>query len=1175
MRTAAPNRPAATTMPAPVQKSHHAGPTVSAAPPRTNPTMTVTVVAQEVGRPWCTGGAPAGWLSEACRRGSVSSPVTRGDTSCSVNERSSPRCRSYYSPEGARPLTSRPRLPPLRRLGLVAHLAYDDMRGGAPATVAVRGRQDDPRGARREVPPIIDSVLRAGEGRILRKLKRISEQVNSIEDDFVAMSDAELRGMTDEFRQRLADGETLDDLLPEAFATVREAAKRTLGQRPFDVQIMGGAAMHMGNIAEMKTGEGKTLAAVLPSYLNALEGKGVHVVTVNDYLAKRDAEWMGRIHRLLGLEVGVILAQMTPAERKVAYAADVTYGTNNEFGFDYLRDNMAWSLEECVQRGHHYAIVDEVDSILIDEARTPLIISGPADQSPRWYVEFAKIAPRLRRGEDGEGDYEVDEKKKTVGILESGVEKVEDWLGIDNLYDPVNTPLVSFLNNAIKAKELYKRDKDYVVMNGEVLIVDEFTGRILHGRRFSEGMHQAIEAKEGVQIKDENQTLATITLQNYFRLYEKLAGMTGTALTEANEFHQIYKLGVVPIPTNEPMIRVDHPDVVYQTAQAKFEAVAEDIEECYKRGQPVLVGTTSVEKSEYLSGLLKRRGVPHEVLNAKYHEREAAIVAQAGRKGAVTVATNMAGRGTDIMLGGNPEFIADAELHQRGLSPVETPDEYEAAWPEAVARAKQAVAAEHEEVTELGGLYVLGTERHEARRIDNQLRGRSGRQGDPGMTRFYLSLEDDLMRMFNSARVGAIMDRLNIPADVPVESKVVTRAIRSAQPQVEQQHFEIRKDVLKYDDVLNRQRQVIYSERRKVLEGADLREQIRDMIDEVIASYVTAATSEGFPEEWDLDKLWRAFRQLFPISVSVDDVVEEAGGELAGLSAELITELVTADAQAAYDRREQELTPELMRELERRVVLSVLDRKWREHLYEMDYLREGIGLRAMAQRDPLVEYQREGFDMFNAMMDAIKEESVGALFNLQVEVQENPIVEEAQDAPGAQAGAGSSAHAAAPAGTPAGPAAGAAGRTGGGPPGDGDPTARPAGTVATAAGNGSARPAPVTGSAGGAGAGAAGPAGRGGKHRGHARGGRAGERHAEAGGAAVPPPIPAGLAPSTRPGQLQYTAPSVDGGMHVEHHREPAGGDGFARVGRNDPCPCGSGRKFKRCHGDPRIRAGG
>jgi preprotein translocase subunit SecA len=1065
------------------------------------------------------------------------------------------------------------------------------------------------------VPVIIDSVLRAGEGKILRKLKRIAQQVNSIEDDFVAMSDAELRGMTDELRQRYADGESLDELMPEAFATVREAAQRTLGQRHFDVQLMGGAAMHLGNIAEMRTGEGKTLTSVLPAYLNALTGQGVHVVTVNDYLAKRDAEWMGRVHQFLGLEVGVILAEMQPEERRTQYAADVTYGTNNEFGFDYLRDNMAWSLDDCVQRGHYFGVVDEVDSILIDEARTPLIISGPAEQSARWYVEFAKIAPRLRRGVDGEGDYEVDEKKKTVGILESGVEKVEDTLGIDNLYDPVNTPLVSFLNNAIKAKELYKKDKDYVVMNGEVLIVDEFTGRILHGRRYNEGMHQAIEAKEGVQIKDENQTLATITLQNYFRLYDKLGGMTGTAITEANEFHQIYKLGVVPIPTNKPMIRADESDVVYQTQTAKFEACVEDIVERHSKGQPVLVGTTSVEKSEILSTMLKRRGVAHEVLNAKYHEREAAIVAMAGHKGAVTVATNMAGRGTDIMLGGNPDFIADLELHQRELSPLETPEAYETAWPAAVAKAKQAVAQEHEEVVAAGGLYVLGTERHESRRIDNQLRGRSGRQGDPGETRFYLSLEDDLMRMFNSDRVGAIMDRLNIPADVPVESKVVTRAIRSAQTQVEQQNFEIRKDVLKYDDVLNRQRKVVYDERHQVLEGADLKDQILRMTDEVIESYTAGATSEGFPEEWDLDKLWKAFRQLFPITITVDDMIEEAGDK-AGLTADLITEVVTENARDAYERREEELTPDVMRVFERQVVLSVLDRKWREHLYEMDYLREGIGLRAMAQRDPLVEYQREGFDMFNAMMDGIKEESVGALFNLKVEVQQNPITEEAGEtgvaAPGTAPDLGvAPAAGPAPGSAPAVPSApataapsrgmaapgtgtaapGTAPRTGGnGAPGrSGAGASRAsnkttAGARATASKTGAGAKTPAGSGSGaktpaGSGSGAKTPAGTGrsagagrttagagGRHRGGPK-----NPEAEGNGNGPAPVLPAGLGP--RPsGALQYTAPSVDGGTHVESHVEGTPTGGFANVGRNDPCPCGSGRKYKRCHGDPRNR---
>jgi preprotein translocase subunit SecA len=1001
----------------------------------------------------------------------------------------------------------------------------------------------DPQGARREVPVIIDRVLRTGEGKILRQLRRIAEQVNSIEEDFAPLSDAELRAMTPQFRERLANGESLDDVLPEAFAAVREAAKRTLGQRHFDVQIMGGAALHGGNIAEMRTGEGKTLVATLPSYLNALTGQGVHVVTVNDYLAKRDSEWMGRVHRFLGLEVGVILAQMTPEERRKQYAADITYGTNNEFGFDYLRDNMAWGLEECVQRGHLYAIVDEVDSILIDEARTPLIISGPAEQSARWYTEFAKIAPRLRKSEeeDDGGDYEVDEKKRTVGVLESGVEKVEDWLGIDNLYESVNTPLVSFLNNAIKAKELYKRDKDYVVMNGEVLIVDEFTGRILHGRRYNEGMHQAIEAKEGVVIQNENQTLATITLQNYFRLYDKLAGMTGTAQTEANEFHQIYKLGVVPIPTNKPMIRADHSDVVYQTAQAKFDAVVDDLVERYEAGQPVLVGTTSVEKSEVLSRLLKRAGVPHEVLNAKNHEREAAIVAKAGRKGAITVATNMAGRGTDIMLGGNPEFIADLELHQRGLSPVETPEDYEKAWPEAVDKAKRAVAEEHEEVIGLGGLYVLGTERHESRRIDNQLRGRSGRQGDPGESRFYLSLEDDLMRMFNSDKVAHFMEWLKTPPEVPIESKAVSRSIRSAQTQVEQQNFEIRKDVLKYDDVLNRQRKVIYGERRQVLEGADLHEQVRQMIDEVVTAYVTGATEEGFPEEWDLDRLWTAFRELYHPALTADEVIEEVGGEKAGLSRDFLVEVIKEDAQNAYDKREDDITPDRMRELERQVVLAVLDRRWREHLYEMDYLREGIGLRAMAQRDPLIEYQREGYDLFNSMMEGIKEDSVGHLFNLQPEFQQNPIVEEAEGADAAPAGL----RVAPPGQQLAPPGAGGAGV--GAAPGNGAPRGRHA--------------------AGGRGAQAG--RGRGAQADAQADGQPGGAQ--PGGGAGIVAP---GLSRPQRPARLSYSAPSADGGGQVERRTESTG-DKFAKVGRNAPCPCGSGRKYKLCHGDPRNRAYG
>jgi preprotein translocase subunit SecA len=990
------------------------------------------------------------------------------------------------------------------------------------------------------VPVIIDNILRAGEGKTLRKLRAMVSQINSIEDDFKALSDAQLRAMTDELKQRHADGESLDDLLPEAFATVREASNRVIGQRHFDVQLMGGGALHLGNIAEMKTGEGKTLTAVLPSYLNALTGRGVHVVTVNDYLAKYHAEWMGRVHRFLGLDVGVILANMDPDERRRQYAADVTYGTNNEFGFDYLRDNMAWGLEECVQRGHYFAIVDEVDSILIDEARTPLIISGPVDQNSIWYQEFAKIAPRLRRGEDGEGDYEVDEKKRTVGILESGVEKVEDWLGIDNLYESINTPLISFLNNAIKAKELYAKDKDYVVMNGEVLIVDEFTGRILHGRRWSEGMHQAVEAKEGVQIKDENQTLATITLQNYFRLYEKLSGMTGTALTEANEFHQTYGLGVVPIPTNMPMIRTDQADLVYQTQEAKYEALTEDIVERHAKGQPVLVGTTSVEKSELVSRLLKRKGVPHEVLNAKYHEQEAAIVARAGHKGAVTVATNMAGRGTDIMLGGNPEFLADLQLHQRGLSPVETTEDYEAAWPEAVEKCRKAVAEEHEEVVEVGGLYVLGTERHESRRIDNQLRGRSGRQGDPGESRFYLSLEDELMVRFNGEKIAHLMQLMKTPPDMPLESKPVSRAIRSAQSNVESLNFEIRKDVLKYDDVMNRQRKVVYDERRSVLEGADLEPQISGMIDDVVDGYVKGATADGFPEEWDLDKLWRALKQLYPVSITVNDAVEEAGGERSLLSREFLTEAISADAHAAYAGREQELTPEVMREVERRVVLSVLDRKWREHLYEMDYLREGVSLRGYGQRDPLIEYQREGYDMFTAMMDGIKEDSVGSLFNLQVQVQESPIMpEDGADGAGPAGPVISVAQPAAPAGSP--------GVT---PPSVAPPSVAPPGDSPR-------QPAQ--------------PSRKGRQQAGQPA--RSGQQSAATDAeASLPAGLARGLARPQRQGSLSYTAPSDDASGRAEHSTATAGDANFANVGRNAPCPCGSGKKFKLCHGDPRNR---
>ena len=828
---------------------------------------------------------------------------------------------------------------------------------------------------------LLDKILRMGEGKILRQLQAIAKQVNAIEDEYTSLSDEELRAQTDDFRQRFADGETLDDLMPEAFATVREAARRVLGQRHFDVQIMGGAALHLGNIAEMRTGEGKTLVATLPSYLNAISGEGVHVVTVNDYLAKYHAEWMGRIYHFLGLSVGVVVPGMTPAARREAYAADVTYGTNNEFGFDYLRDNMATSLEACVQRGHNFAIVDEVDSILIDEARTPLIISGPTQDEVKWYGEFAQIV----RDMEPDVHYEFDEKKRTVSVLAPGITKVEDHLGIENLYDSVNTPLISFLNNAIKARELFRKDKEYVVMNGEVLIVDEHTGRLLEGRRYNEGLHQAIEAKEKVRIREEYQTLATITLQNYFRLYKKLSGMTGTAMTEASEFDKTYGIGVVPIPTNQPVRRTDHPDFVYRTEDAKYEAVADDISDRHKAGQPVLVGTVSVEKSELLAGLLRKRGIPHEVLNAKQHEREASIVAMAGHKGAVTVATNMAGRGTDIMLGGSPEFLADEELRGRGLDPLETPEEYEAEWSVTLKKYEDQVKAEHDEVTELGGLAVIGTERHESRRIDNQLRGRAGRQGDPGESRFYLSLQDELMRLFKSDWVDWILTTMKIPDDVPIENKRVTSSIASAQAQVESQNFESRKNVLKYDDVMNRQRKVVYQERRRVLEGEDMHERVRTMISDVVTAYVVGAT-DGFPEDWDLEKLWTALGTLYPISLDRDEVVKQAAG-VEGLTTESLTSLIVSDALSAYDEREEQLGPEVTRELERRVVLSVLDRKWRENLYEMDYLREGIGLRAYSQRDPLVEYQREGYDMFNAMMDAIKEESVGFLFNVEVEIE--------------------------------------------------------------------------------------------------------------------------------------------------------------------------------------------
>ena len=828
----------------------------------------------------------------------------------------------------------------------------------------------------------LEKILRTGDKRVLRQLEAYTKAVNSLEDSFSSMTDEELRAETDKFRERVKDGESLDIMLPEAFAVVREASKRTLGKRHYDVQLMGGAALHLGNIAEMKTGEGKTLVATLPAYLNALSGKGVHIVTVNDYLAEYQANLMGRVFRFLGMECGVILSSMEPDERRKQYAADITYGTNNEFGFDYLRDNMAWTVEEQVQRGHNFAIIDEVDSILIDEARTPLIISGPAaGEANRWYAEFARIAATLlKRGED----YEVDEKKRTVGILESGIDKVEDHLGVKNLYESKNTPLIGFLNNSIKAKELFTNNKDYVVIDGEVLIVDEHTGRILPGRRYNDGIHQAIEAKEGVEIKPENQTMATVTLQNYFRMYDKLSGMTGTAETEAAEFMNTYELGVVPIPTNKGVQRIDNPDKVYRDEIAKFKAVVKDIKERHEKGQPILVGTASVENSEYLSRQLAKAGVRHEVLNAKNNEREAAIVAQAGRKGAVTVATNMAGRGTDIMLGGNPEFEAVEKMRELGLDPNSNSEAYEARWPEVLKACEDAAAEEHKEVTELGGLYVLGTERHESRRIDNQLRGRSGRQGDPGESRFYLSLTDELMRLFNTGMATRLMAAA--PEDSALDSKIVSRAIATAQSNVEGRNAEQRKNVLKYDDVLNRQREAIYKDRGRILHGDDLKEQIAGFVDEVLTTIIDARVAEGHAEDWDFDELWSALKQVYPISITVDDLAEDAG-DRTKITRDQIVKEVLADAHLIYDEREKSVGEESMREIERRVMLSVIGERWPEHLYEMEYLKEGIGLRAMAQRDPLVEYQREGYDMYQSMLGAIREETVTYLFNLDLSKQ--------------------------------------------------------------------------------------------------------------------------------------------------------------------------------------------
>jgi len=964
---------------------------------------------------------------------------------------------------------------------------------------------------------ILDRILRAGEGKKLKALQAIVPDVNALEPEFERLSDEQLQAKTNEFRQRLANGADLEDIMIEAFATVREAAKRVIGQRHFDVQIMGGAALHFGWVAEMKTGEGKTLVSTLPAYLNALTGRGVHVVTVNDYLARFHAEWMGRIHNFLGLSVGLVIPgfKSSPAEKRRQYAADITYGTNNEFGFDYLRDNMATRLADKTQRGHYYAIVDEVDSILIDEARTPLIISGRVADAAKLYYRFASIVRTLQRGVD----YEVEEDKRVVVPLEPGIDKVEAALGVENIYDEVQQNLVHQLLVALKAKELYKRDRDYIVQNGEVKIVDEFTGRILEGRRWSEGIHQAVEAKEGVRIKEENQTLATITLQNYFRMYEKLAGMTGTAATEAAELMSTYQLGVVQIPTNLPVRRIDHPDLIFKTEVAKFNAIVDDIAERYERGQPVLVGTVSVEKSEYLSRLLQQRGIPHEVLNAKQHAREAQIVAQAGRLHAVTVATNMAGRGVDILLGGNPEGLADIELLKEGFPPEvlldafalpvpleQMPSDFQELRAKAMARREELLAEfreqcriEGERVRELGGLYVIGSERHESRRIDNQLRGRSGRQGDPGESRFYLSLDDELMRLFATGALSYVMGKA-LPEDEPIEAKMVTKAIERAQTTVETRNAEIRKNVLKYDEVMNEQRKVIYARRDQILEGADLKTAAMDYLAEAVDALLETHCASAADDEWDLDGLAKELKTFWPTEIDVEQL-------RACRNTRQIFDLVTADAKAYYERREAELGSNVMREVERQVMLRIIDQRWREHLEEMDYLKEGINLRAMGQKDPLTEWQREGFEMFGSMMKAIAQDFVRYVMHVQVVKQ------------------------------PAAPAAAPAGR----PPAASSAASSPAPAPAEAAPAAPASPAPA----------ASGPAAP------------EGVENLQTSSAETEQP---NLLRSSRAPRIEQTAATArQGGRPAK--QETVVKDAWAKTPRNAPCPCGSGKKFKMCHG--------
>ncbi len=815
---------------------------------------------------------------------------------------------------------------------------------------------------------IITKIVGSKNERDLKQIYPIVRQINDLEPEMARRSDVELAALTPKFRERLAAGETLEDILPEAFAAVREVSKRTLNMRHFDVQLIGGVVLHRGRIAEMKTGEGKTLVATLPAYLNALEGKGVHIVTVNDYLAGRDADWMGKIYRALGLTVNCIQHPLTDEERKTAYAADITYGTNNELGFDYLRDNMKYDLGDCVQRGFNFAIVDEVDSILIDEARTPLIISGPAEESTDKYFKVDRIVPRLRR----DIDFQIDEKARTVNLTEEGVERAEKFLGVGNLYEPQNMDWVHHTYQALKAHLLFKRDVDYMVKDGEVVIVDEFTGRLMPGRRYSDGLHQALEAKENVKIERENQTLATITFQNYFRMYKKLAGMTGTAETEAEEFYKIYKLEVNVIPTNRTLIRTEFPDIIYRTEREKHNAVVDEIKELYEKGRPVLVGTISIEKSEKLSTLLRRQGIPHVVLNAKYHAKEAEIVAQAGRKKAVTIATNMAGRGTDILLGGNSEFLTLQTLREKGLDASTMPKEEYARirqhWLDVCPR-------EHDEVVNMGGLHILGTERHEARRIDNQLRGRSGRQGDPGSSRFYLSLEDDLMRIFASDRISGIMQSLGMDEGVPIESKLITRQIERAQRQVEARNFEIRKHLLEYDDVMNKQREAIYAIRRELLEGADQREYILDLANDILMDLMNQyAPREKSPDTWDLEGLRINVGNQFGYDLA------QLGLDLKHITYAELGEKLPEKIRAIYEDKEKRFGAEYIRFQERMIMLQILDMQWKDHLWSLDHLKEGIGLRGYGQRDPLIEYKKESFAMFEELRSRIEEETIRFLF---------------------------------------------------------------------------------------------------------------------------------------------------------------------------------------------------